>query len=76
MNYYIHYNGGKIYYSDTGEGQIVVLLHGYLETSEIWAGFAEKLAGNSGSSVLILPGHGRSTVYSELPFDGIHGKVQ
>ena len=45
MKYYIHYNGGKIYYSDTGEGETVVLLHGYLETSDIWSGFAKKLAG-------------------------------
>ena len=58
MNYYIHYNGGKIYYSDTGEGEIIVLLHGYLETSDIWSGFAKKLARNSGSYPLIFPDMG------------------
>jgi pimeloyl-ACP methyl ester carboxylesterase len=65
MNYYIHYNGGKIYYSDTGEGEIVVLLHGYLETAEIWSGFTKKLAGKFRVISIDLPGHGLSKVYSE-----------
>jgi pimeloyl-ACP methyl ester carboxylesterase len=65
MNYYILYNGGKIYYSDTGEGEIVVLLHGYLETSDIWNGFAKKLAGKFRIIAIDLPGHGLSKVYGE-----------
>jgi pimeloyl-ACP methyl ester carboxylesterase len=65
MNYYIHYNGGKIYYSDTGEGEIIVLLHGYLETSDIWSGFAGKLAKKFRIISVDLPGHGLSKVYSE-----------
>ncbi len=65
MNYYIHYNGGKIYYSDTGEGEIIVLLHGYLETSDIWSGIAGKLAKKFRIISVDLPGHGLSKVYSE-----------
>jgi pimeloyl-ACP methyl ester carboxylesterase len=65
MNYYVLYNGGKIYYSDIGEGEIVVLLHGYLETSDIWAGFAKKLSGKFRVISVDLPGHGLSKVYSE-----------
>ena len=65
MNYYIHYNGGKIYYTDTGEGETVVLLHGYLETSDIWSGFAKKLSGKFRVISVDLPGHGLSKVYSE-----------
>ena len=65
MNYYIHYNGGKIYYSDTGEGEVVVLLHGYLETSDIWSGFAKKLTRKFRVISVDLPGHGLSKVYSE-----------
>lgn len=65
MKNYIHYNGGKIYYSDIGEGQIVILLHGYLESSEIWSGFAEKLSEKFRVISIDLPGHGRSTVYSD-----------
>lgn len=65
MNYYILYNGGKIYYSDSGEGEIVVLLHGYLETSDIWNGFAKKLATKNRVISIDLPGHGLSKVYGE-----------
>jgi pimeloyl-ACP methyl ester carboxylesterase len=65
MNYYIHYNGGKIYYSDSGEGEIIVLLHGYLETSDVWSGFGKKLASQYRVISIDLPGHGLSKVYSE-----------
>lgn len=65
MNYYVHYNGGKIYYSDTGEGEVVILLHGYLETAEIWSGFIKKLAVKFRVISVDLPGHGLSKVYSE-----------
>jgi pimeloyl-ACP methyl ester carboxylesterase len=65
MKYYILYNGGKIYYSDTGEGEPVILLHGYLETSEIWSGFGKKLAAKYRVISVDLPGHGLSKVYDE-----------
>ncbi|HPB14187.1 MAG TPA: alpha/beta fold hydrolase, partial [Bacteroidales bacterium] len=64
MKKYINYNEGKIYYSDNGEGEVVILLHGYLETSEIWAGFADKLSGKFRVICVDLPGHGLSEVYS------------
>lgn len=65
MNYYILYNGGKIYYTDAGEGEVVVLLHGYLETSDIWASFARRLASEFRVICVDLPGHGQSKVYGE-----------
>jgi pimeloyl-ACP methyl ester carboxylesterase len=65
MNYYIHYNDGKIYYSDIGGGDIIVLLHGYFETSDIWTGFAKKLSSAYRVISVDLPGHGLSKVYSE-----------
>jgi pimeloyl-ACP methyl ester carboxylesterase len=65
MNYYIHYNDGKIYYSDIGEGEIIVLLHGYFETSDIWSGFAKKLSSAFRVISVDLPGHGLSKVYSD-----------
>ena len=66
MKYYIVYNGGKIYYSDLGEGgDTIVLLHGYLESSDIWNGFAKKLAQKFRVISVDLPGHGNSTVYGE-----------
>lgn len=65
MKYYVHYSGGKIYYSDSGEGQPVILLHGYLESSEIWAGFASKLSRSFRVITVDLPGHGLSSIYQE-----------
>jgi len=65
MNYYILYKDGKIYYSDIGEGDIIVLLHGYLETSDIWTGFAKKLSSGYRVISVDLPGHGHSKVYGE-----------
>jgi len=65
MKYYIHHNGGKIYYSDHGQGRPVVLLHGYLESSEIWGSFAEKLASACRVISVDLPGHGQSRTYGD-----------
>ena len=65
MKYYILYNGGKIFYTDSGKGETIVLLHGYLESSDVWSGFAEKLSNKFRVISVDLPGHGRSTVFGE-----------
>jgi pimeloyl-ACP methyl ester carboxylesterase len=65
MKYYVHYGGGKIYYSDIGEGHPIILLHGYLESSDIWSGFADKLARSFRVITVDLPGHGQSSIYME-----------
>ena len=59
------YKGGKISYYDEGEGDVIILVHGYLETSEIYRSFAQKLA--SGFRVISadLPGHGGSDIFGE-----------
>jgi len=61
----ILYRGGYISYSDTGSGIPVVLLHGYLETAEIWNSFAGKLAAEFRVICINLPGHGGSDVFGE-----------
>jgi pimeloyl-ACP methyl ester carboxylesterase len=33
----------KIRYRDVGEGPVIVLLHGYLETLKIWNGIVDEL---------------------------------
>ncbi|NSW93297.1 MAG: alpha/beta hydrolase [Bacteroidales bacterium] len=66
MKYYIIYNGGKIHYSDTGSGRAVVLLHGYLESSDIWRDFAGLLSERYRVISVDLPGHGRSNVYGDI----------
>ncbi|TAL64325.1 MAG: alpha/beta hydrolase [Bacteroidetes bacterium] len=56
----------KIYYSDSGNGSIIVLLHGYLESSEVWNGFEKKLTSKFRVISVDLPGHGRSDIYGEV----------
>ncbi len=65
MKYYIFHNGGKIYYSDSGTGSPVILIHGYLESSEIWESFAGKLSAFHRVISVDLPGHGRSAIYGD-----------
>jgi pimeloyl-ACP methyl ester carboxylesterase len=56
---------GKIHYTDSGRGHVVILLHGYLESGEVWNGFAGQLATEFRVITMDLPGHGLSDVYGE-----------
>jgi pimeloyl-ACP methyl ester carboxylesterase len=64
----IDFLNDKIRYSDTGAGIPLVLLHGYLESLDIWTGFVEKLPENLRLICPDLPGHGKSAT-----FGGSHG---
>ena len=63
---FFSYKGRKIHYSDSGKGKAIVLLHGYLESSEVWNGFAEKLGSEFRVILIDLPGCGLSDVYGEV----------
>jgi pimeloyl-ACP methyl ester carboxylesterase len=63
---FFRYKGKKIHYTDSGVGKAIVLLHGYLESSEIWNGFAEKLASEFRVISIDLPGSGLSDIYGEV----------
>ena len=65
MGAYYLYRNHNIYYTDTGKGDPVVLLHGYLESSEVWNGFENKLATKFRIISVDLPGHGLSDVNGE-----------
>lgn len=60
---FLKYKGRKVWYTDSGKGTPIVLLHGYLESSEVWNGFEEKLASDFRVISVDLPGHGLSDVY-------------
>jgi pimeloyl-ACP methyl ester carboxylesterase len=60
------FRGGKIHYSDNGNGPVIVLLHGYLESSEVWKGFAQNLSSEFRVIAVDLPGSGESDVYGEV----------
>lgn len=63
---FLPYSDGKIHYSDSGTGSVIVLLHGYLETSEIWQGFANELSKGFRVIAMDLPGHGLSDNFSKV----------
>ena len=55
-----------IYYQDFGKGTPVVLLHGYLESGEIWEAFAKELSKQYRIILIDLPGHGDSGSAGEI----------
>ena len=61
------FNYKGISYLKTGSGNTIVLLHGYLESKEIWEDFAGDLAGKFKLIIPDLPGHGKS----KLPAGGL-----
>ena len=54
--------GAKVRYADVGKGRVVVLIHGFLESLEVWFGngFAQSLAKHYRVIAIDLPGHGKS----------------
>ncbi|MFC2114478.1 alpha/beta fold hydrolase [Bacteroidota bacterium] len=66
----------EIFFIDEGNGEAIVLLHGFLETHEIWNNYIEKLSGKYRVLAIDLPGHGRSSVLGEeLSMDQIAEEV-
>ena len=60
------YNGNEVIYNDIGEGDPIVLLHGYLESSRVWFNFARRLATRYRVVTIDFPGHGLSETHSEI----------
>lgn len=54
--------GKSIFYEKVGRGSVLVFLHGYLETHEVFSDFALRFPNNT---VICpdLPGHGKSSVF-------------
>lgn len=65
MGSFFDYMSGRIHYHDHGSGSVVVLVHGYLESSEIWGNFAVRLTERYRVIAIDLPGHGRSYTFGE-----------
>ncbi len=62
MIHYLETKISNLRYSDQGEGEVLILLHGYLEAIETFDAFAKDLATNRRVICIDLPGHGNSTV--------------
>ncbi len=66
MEFLFEYEGRKINYSDQGSGTLIVLLHGYPETSQVWSDFALRLSKKFRVIVPDLPGHGKSDMFGDI----------
>ncbi len=66
MNNFIEFHSQQIHYSDAGEGQTLVLLHGFTESLQIWNNFSGELSRKFRVFCIDLPGHGRSAKLAEI----------
>ena len=62
---FFSYKNRRICYTVSGRGTPIILLHGYLESSEVWNGFMDKLSSEFRVISVDLPGHGLSDIYEE-----------
>lgn len=62
----ITFRNAPIHYRKTGKGPWVFLLHGFLESLEIWNDFALQLENEFSVLRIDLPGHGRSGLMGEV----------
>lgn len=62
----IKYKEANIYFTSRGSGKPLVLLHGFLESSEIWGKLVAELAKERQVICIDLPGHGNSGCFGEI----------
>ena len=66
MSEFIVFEGHRVHYSSQGNGPALVLLHGFLESLEIWDNFAAELSREFKVVRIDLPGHGKSDTVAEV----------
>jgi len=63
---FYNYQGKNIHYTIEGEGNTIVLLHGFMESLTIWKDFSKELSANFKVVCIDLPGHGKTECISEV----------
>lgn len=66
MEKFIEYQGRKVYYSIEGHGEVLLFIHGYLESSAIWSGFSDRFNSTYTTLCIDIPGHGHSEVLGPI----------
>ena len=66
MNDFITFQSQPIHYKSEGLGNVIVLLHGFLESLEIWDAFSTDLSTSFQVVTIDLPGHGASGYFGEV----------
>lgn len=59
------YRDKRIFFTDEGDGNCLVLVHGFTESMDIWKDFSEVLSKDFRVVCLDLPGHGMSDCIAE-----------
>lgn len=62
----IIFRNKHIHFTSAGTGETLVLLHGFLESKEIWTTFTPQFSQYGRIITIDLPGHGRSEVLDEI----------
>lgn len=57
---FINHKNSQIFYTSEGKGETILLLHGFLETLEMWEDFTPQLAENNHVLCIDLLGHGQT----------------
>ncbi|SFC92916.1 alpha/beta fold hydrolase [Algibacter pectinivorans] len=57
---YLEHKGIRIFYTDHGQGNTVVLLHGFLENASMWEPFTPTISQNNRVITIDLLGHGKT----------------
>lgn len=63
---FAEFKKGRIAYSDSGKGRVVVLLHGFLGSKELWEETRAALSKHFRVICIDLPGHGKSDCYGYI----------
>ena len=66
MGNLLKYHSTNINFTDTGKGKVLVLLHGFLGSLEVWNYFAEVLHHEFRIITIDLPGHGKTGNISNI----------
>lgn len=61
---YFNFENTAIHFEVNGKGRAVVLLHGFLESTDMWKDYAKNLAESFQVILIDLPGHGQSAFFS------------
>jgi pimeloyl-ACP methyl ester carboxylesterase len=72
----IQYNGRPVMYRVSGNGQPVVLLHGFSEDGDIWERQSRILENDYRLVIPDLPGSGESALQEDVSMEGMAGAVK
>lgn len=75
------FRNARIRYKDEGKGRAIILLHGFLESLEIWNNLSKRLSKSYRVISIDLPGHGGSSNYGyihtmEMMAEAVHQVVK